>query len=116
MAGWQLCFYFLLLSLRLALYIYCVSIKLARCALFSLMGFLMPLLVGMTIMGQHYYNKMVADEPNCYPSEASPWSLIMSLTIGWFLAYVYLLLGCTAAYNYLDKTRVRYFFRIFTHV
>ena len=98
-AGWQLSFYFMLLGLRLFLYIYCVSTKLARCALFSLLAILMPVLVVMTVMGQHYYGQMRSDEPDCYPASASPWSLVMSLSLGWFLTYVYLLLGCTALYN-----------------
>lgn len=116
MAAWQLSFYFLILTLRLALYIYCVSIKLARCALVSIMAVLFPLVLISTIMGTYYYRTMLANEPTCYPDDASPWSLIMSLCLGWFLSYIYLLLGCTALYNQLDKTRVRYFFRIFTHV
>mmetsp|Transcript_11536 Transcript_11536/g.15583 ORF Transcript_11536/g.15583 Transcript_11536/m.15583 type:complete len:145 (+) Transcript_11536:182-616(+) len=106
----------MILALRLFLYIYCVSLKLARCALFCLMGILLPLLVAMTIVGTYYYRKMREDEPDCYPSAASPWSLVMSLALGWFLSYIYLLLGCTVLYNQLDKTRLRYFFRIFTHV
>lgn len=80
------------------------------------MAVLLPLLVGMTIIGTHYYRTMQATEPDCYPDEASPWSLVMSLSLGWFLSYIYLLLGCTALYNQLDKTRIRYFFRIFTHI
>ena len=42
--------------------------------------------------------------------------MIFCLCIGWFLAYIYLLIGCTVLYNKLDDTRFRYFFRVFTHI
>ena len=89
----------MLLALRLFLYIYCVSLKLARCARFCLLALLLPVTCVMTIMGQVYYGQMRSDEPDCYPASASPWSLVMSLALGWFLSYVYLLLACTALYN-----------------
>ena len=115
-AGWQFCFYFNLLSLRVLLYLYCISIKLAKCAMATLMFFLMPMFVCMTIAGTIFYRRMRINEPACYPDDASPWSLILCLSLGWFLTYIYLLLGCSAIYNKLEGTRVRFFFSIFTHL
>ena len=51
-----------------------------------------------------------------YPDDASPWSLILCLSIGWFLTYIYMLLACTIFYKRLETTRIRYFFSIYTHL
>ena len=111
---WQACFYVNIFALRLFLYIYCVSLKLAKCAITTLLGFLMPLLTAMTVAGSYMYNKIRLNEPDCYPDA---WSIIFSLAIGWFLVYIYFLLGCTALYNKLyNQTRLGYCFRIFTHL
>ena len=103
----------------------------------TLMGFLVPLLVAMTIVGNILYRRMRVTEPDCvslfldsdsnyltniidyltqYPDDASPWSLVLCLSIGWFLTYIYFLLACTVAYKRLQTTRFRYFFSIFTHM
>ena len=63
--GWQVCFYFTLVSLRVFLYIYCISVKLAKCAMVTLLGFLMPLFVAMTIVGTILYRRMHSTEPEC---------------------------------------------------
>ena len=56
------------------------------------------------------------DSSTQYPDDASPWSLVLCLSIGWFLTYIYVLLACTIAYKRLQTTRFRYFFSIFTHM
>ena len=97
--GWQLAFYFTILALRVALLVYCVSLKLAKCALVTLLGFLMPLLTAMTIAGTVLFSRIRDGDPSCYPDDASPWSMVFCLCLGWFLTYIYILLGCSAAYN-----------------
>lgn len=69
----------------MALLIYCVSLKMAKCAMVSILGFLFPLLVAMTIAGTVFFNRIRFDDEGCYPDSASPWSMILCLSIGWFL-------------------------------
>ena len=87
------------MALRVGLLIYCVSLKLAKCAIVTLLGFLMPLLTVMTIIGTVFFNRIRNGYSSCYPDDASPWSMIFCLCIGWFLTYIYILLGCSALYN-----------------
>lgn len=114
--GWQFTFYCTIIALRVALLIYCVSLKLAKCAIFTIFGFLLPLLVALTIAGQVLFSRIRDDDEGCYPDGASPWSMVLCLSIGWFLTYIYIFLGCTAAYKRLESTPVRFFFSIYTHL
>ena len=109
-------FYFNILALRVVLYIYCVSQKLAKCALITMYFFLLPLLTALTITGTYLFSQIKQEDPDCYAPETSPWSLVMCLCIGWFLTYIYILLGCTALYKKLETTRLRFFFSLYTHI
>ena len=80
------------------LYVYCISTKLARCALIILLGLLMPMCTAMTIVGTVFYRSVRIYEPDCYPKSAMPWTLVMCLALGWFLTYIFILLGCAALY------------------
>ena len=53
--AWQLIFYLNILSLRVGLYIYCISTKLIKCALYGLFGILFPSLCIMTSLGQYMF-------------------------------------------------------------
>ena len=99
-----MCFYFTLLALRVLLYIYCVSTKLAKCAVLTGMFLLLPLHFGMTIAGTIFYARIRRHDIECYPEEASPWTVIFSLSVGWFLVYIYMLQLCTLAYNKVRRS------------
>lgn len=45
-----------LMLLRVSLYIYCVSDRLAKLALLFIFALAMPVLIGATILGQMYYS------------------------------------------------------------
>ena len=54
-----------MIALRIFLLIYCVSLKLARCAYLTLVLFLLPLMLAMSIVGTIFYAKMRSKEPTC---------------------------------------------------
>ena len=60
-----MCFYFILVALRVLLYIYCVSTKLAKCAVLTGMFGLMPLLFAMTVVGTVFYAKIRRNDIEC---------------------------------------------------
>ena len=39
----------------------------------------------------------------------------MCLVVGWFLVYIYMLVGCTYLYEYLKTTRFRFIMRAYAH-
>ena len=39
----------------------------------------------------------------------------MCLVVGWFLVYIYLMVGCTYLYEHLKSTRFRFFMRCYAH-
>jgi hypothetical protein len=53
-----------ILALRIALFIYCISERLAKGALFFMYAILMPMLSLETVIGQIYY-KEITDHPEC---------------------------------------------------
>ena len=63
--AWQISFYTLLFCLRLALYFYCISTRLVKCALMSLLYVLLPCLTVMTIVGTIFWARMKATEFSC---------------------------------------------------
>ena len=62
---WMMWFYFLLPTLRIVLYVYCISKRLARCAKYALLAVLMPLTAVFTLAGQVIYSKSRSYEPLC---------------------------------------------------
>ena len=63
--GWQILFYSMLFALRLALYIYCISTRLVKCALISLLYVLLPCLTVLTIVGTIFWVQMKTNEFDC---------------------------------------------------
>ena len=70
-----MCFYFILVALRVLLYIYCVSTKLAKCAVLTGMFGLMPLLFAMTVVGTPYYMAPESCQSEPYTSKSDIWAL-----------------------------------------
>ena len=51
-----------------------------------------------------------------FPESASPWAIILNLVVGWFLVYIYSLVGCTYLFEYMKTTRFRFVLRTYAHV
>jgi len=60
---WMMLFYLLLPTLRIALFIYCISTKLAKCAHTAMLYVLLPVTVLMTIVGTMIYSGIRSNEP-----------------------------------------------------
>ena len=86
--AWQRGFYWNILACRVGLYIYCISNKLAKIAKALTLGFLLPGITAMTVAGTFMYSHIMNNEPDCYPTNDSGWSILLCLAIGYFLTYI----------------------------
>ena len=50
-----------------------------------------------------------------YPALSNAYTVIMCLVVGWFLVYIYAMIGCTYLYEHLKSTRFRFFLRCYAH-
>ena len=95
--------YWCLLLLRSTLILYCSSLKWAKTSLYFAFCLLLPIWSILTTWLTFSYREILREEPKCY-SDNRAWTITLCLAIGWFLVYIYTLLGCGLWYKRFRST------------